>query len=106
MIGQYYILVYVKHKSAEVRRKVKTLSISFRITEIIQYLLIAVFLFVIGDIVLFWHYPTASLALVTAVSYGLNIGLMAVFSQIFFYGINQIGVQLRFYSTDYRLPSS
>ena len=106
IVGQYYILGFVKQRSVEIRSKVKVLSISFRITEIIQYLLIAVILFVVAEIVLFWHYPSASLALVTTVSYGLNIGLMAIFAQIFFYGINQIGVQLRFYSTDYHLLSS
>jgi hypothetical protein len=103
MIGQYYILVFVKHKSVEIRRKVKTLSISFRITEIIQYLLIAVFLFVVIDIVLFWHYPSASLAIVTAASYGLNIGLMAVFSQIFFlwYKSNRSSIAVLLYALSF-----
>jgi hypothetical protein len=103
MIGQYYILVFVKHKIVEIRRKVKTLSISFRITEIIQYLLIAVFLFVVADIVIFWHYPSASLALVTAFSYGLNIGLMAIFTQIFFlwYKSNRSSIAVLLYALSF-----
>ena len=103
IVGQYYILGFVKHRSVEIRSKVKVLSISFRITEIIQYLLIAVFLFVVADIVLFWHYPSASLALVTAVSYGLNIGLMAIFAQIFFlwYKSNRSSIAVLLYGLSF-----
>jgi hypothetical protein len=103
IVGQYYILGFVKQRSTEIRRKVKTLSISFRITEIIQYLLIAILLFVVADIVIFWHYPSASLALVTAVSYGLNIGLMAIFSEIFFlwYRSNRSSIAVLLYGLSF-----
>jgi hypothetical protein len=54
------------------------------IVTVVQYLLIAVFIFVIIDIVVSRQYPTISLAIVTAASYGLNVGLMGIFAQIFF----------------------
>ena len=79
IMGQYYILKYVRHKTREFRRKVRTLNISFKVTAVIQCLLVAVFLFVIAEIVINSHYPSASLAVVTAVSYGLNIFLLAIF---------------------------
>jgi hypothetical protein len=84
IIGQYFILGFVGKKSREIRNKVRYLKISYKVAVIIQYLIIAVLLFVIIDIVVNWRYPSAILAVVTAASYGLNIGLMAVFSKIFF----------------------
>jgi hypothetical protein len=103
IVGQYYILGFVKQRSVEIRRKVKTLSISFKVTEIIQYLLIAVFLFIVADIIIFWHYPSASLALVTAASYGLNIGLMAIFAEIFFlwYKSNRSSIAVLLYGLSF-----
>jgi hypothetical protein len=84
IVGQYYILGFVGRKSGEIRNKVRYLNISYKIAMIIQYLLIAVFIFVITEIVVNWSYPSASLAVVTAASYGLNIGLMSVYAKIFF----------------------
>ena len=103
VVGQYYILRFVKLRSIEIIRKVKTLNISFRITEITQYLLIAIFLFVAADIIIFWHYPSASLAIVTALSYGLNIGLMAIFAEIFFrwYVSNRSSIAILLYGLSF-----
>ena len=103
IVGQYYILGFVKQRSVEIISKVKTLSISFRITEIIQYLLMAVFMFVVADIIIFWHYPSASLAIVTALSYGLNIGLMAIFAEIFFrwYRSNRSSIAVLLYGLSF-----
>jgi hypothetical protein len=84
IVGQYYILGFVGQKSRQIRNKVRYLNISYKVAVIIQCLLIAVFLFVIAEIVANWRYPSATLAVVTAASYGLNIGLMAVYAKIFF----------------------
>ncbi|HYZ50676.1 MAG TPA: hypothetical protein VE593_07300, partial [Nitrososphaeraceae archaeon] len=84
MVGQYFILEYVKDKSREIRIKVRSLSTLHVIVTMIQYVLIAVFIFVIIDIVALRQYPTVSLVIVTTASYGLNIGLMGIFTQIFF----------------------
>jgi hypothetical protein len=84
IVGQYFILEYVKEKSRDIRNKVRYLAILHTIVTMIQYLLIAVFILVIIDIVVSRQYPTVSLAVVTAASYGLNIGLMGIFAKIFF----------------------
>lgn len=84
MIGQYFILEYVKDKSREIRIRVRNLGMLHVIVTMIQYALISVFIFVIIDIVVLQQYPTVSLVIVTAASYGLNIGLMGIFTHIFF----------------------
>jgi hypothetical protein len=82
--GQFYIIQFVRQKSSQIRKKVAYIGISYKIVSIIQYLTIAIFVFVLLGILVFWEYPTISLTIVTTVSYGLNIGLMIVFTQIFF----------------------
>ncbi len=84
IIGQRLILEYVRQKGHEIREKVPQLNFSYKIAVAIQYTLIAVFIFVLVEIVVSWRYPSASLAVVTAASYGVNIGLMAMFTKIFF----------------------
>jgi hypothetical protein len=103
MIGQYYILGFVKQKSREIRRKVPILNISFKITAVLQYLLITVFLFVIAEMVIYSHYSSASLAVVTAISYGLNIGLMVIFAKIFFswYKSNRSSIAVLLYGLSF-----
>jgi hypothetical protein len=84
IVGQYYILEYVKYKSHKIRTKAGHLDLSHKITTSLQYLVIADFIVVILGIVIFSLYPTTSLVIVTAVTYGLNIGLMSIFTKIFF----------------------
>ena len=84
IIGQYFVLEYVRQKSRDIRNKVPQLNVSYKIAAAIQYILIAVFAFVLFELIVSWRYPSASLAVVTAASYGLNIGLMGIFTKIFF----------------------
>jgi hypothetical protein len=84
VFGQYFILEYVKVKSREIRRKVRRIDIMHNIVTIIQYFLIALFIFVTIEIIVSQQYLTITLPLVTAASYGLNIGLMGIFAHIFF----------------------
>jgi hypothetical protein len=84
IIGQYFILEYTKAKTGEIRTKRQYIKILHVIVTVIQYLLISIFLVLIANTVLFQHYSTVSLAIVTAAAYGLNIGLMAIFAKIFF----------------------
>ena len=84
IFGQYFILEYVKIKSREIRRKVRRIDIMHNIVTIIQYFLIALFIFVTIEIIVSQQYLTITLPLVTAASYGLNIGLMGIFAHIFF----------------------
>ena len=84
IVGQYYILEYVKYKSHKIRTKARYLDLSHKITTWLQYLIIGDFVVVVAGIVIFSLYPTASLVIVTTVAYGLNIGLMSIFTKIFF----------------------
>ena len=84
IVGQFYIIQYVRQKSSQIRKKVVYLGISYKIVSIVQYLVIAIFVFVLVGVTAIGQYPTTSLTIVTTVTYGLNIGLMIVFTQIFF----------------------
>jgi hypothetical protein len=94
IVGQYYILEYVKYKSS---------ALSHKITTWLQYLIIADFIVVIVGIVIFSLYPTASLVIVTATTYGLNIGLMSIFTKIFFswYKLNRNSIVVLLYGLSF-----
>jgi hypothetical protein len=101
--GQFYIIQFVKQKSIQIRKKVFRLDISYRMVSIIQYLVIAVFVFVLVEIIVIEQYPTISLAIVTTVTYGLNIGLMIVFTEIFlsWYKLNRNSVVVLLYGLSF-----
>src|SRR5918995_193454 len=84
LVGQCCILEFVRQKSSQIRKKVVYLGISYKIVSIIQYLIIAIFVFMLIEIIAIEQYSTISLTIVTAVTYGLNIGLMGIFTNIFF----------------------
>jgi hypothetical protein len=84
IVGQFYIIQYVRQKSSQIRKKVAYLGISYKIVSYVQYLVIAIFVFVLVEITAIGQYHIASLTIVTTVTYGLNIGLMIVFTGIFF----------------------
>ena len=81
--GQLYILEFVKYKSRGIRNKVRHIRVSYKLTNALQYLVIADFTFLIFGMHILNQYPTLSLAFVTAATYGLNIALMVVFTKIF-----------------------
>lgn len=83
ILGQCFILAYVKSKSREIRTRVRHLDLSHKIITIVQFLLIADFLVVIFGMVIFNIYPITSLVFVTVITYGFNIGLMGIFTKIF-----------------------
>jgi hypothetical protein len=84
LVGQCCILEYVRQKSSQIRKKLVELDYSYRIVFLAQFVVIAIFVFVLVQIIVTQQYPTISLAIVTAVTYGLNIGLMGIFTNIFF----------------------
>jgi hypothetical protein len=84
LIGQCCILEFVGRKSSHIRKKVVELGYSYKIVSLAQYLVIAIFVFVLVEITAIGQYHTASLTIVTTVTYGLNIGLMGIFTNIFF----------------------
>lgn len=84
ILGQYFILEYVKLRSREIRRRIGHLNILHKIITAIQYFFMAVLVFVTLATVFLQFYPTITLPVVTAASYGLNIALMGIFTHIFF----------------------
>jgi hypothetical protein len=84
IVGQYYVLRYVKDKSESIRSKAGYLFFSHKVTTVLQYLVIADFVAVVFGVVILSLYATVSLVVITAVTYGLNIGLMGIFTYIFF----------------------
>lgn len=84
LVGQCCILEFVRQRSSRVRKKLVELDYSYRIVFLAQFVVIAIFVFVLVQIIATEQYPTITLAIVTSVTYGLNIGLMAIFTKIFF----------------------
>jgi hypothetical protein len=105
ILGQYYIIAYVKYKSSEIRNKARHLKFSHKIATIIQYLLITDFLIVIFGMVIFKIYPIASLVFVTVITYGFNIGLMGVFAIIFWswYRSNRNSIVVLLYALSFAI---
>jgi hypothetical protein len=84
LVGQCCILEFVRQKISHIRKKVVELDYSYKIVSLAQYLIIAIFVFMLIEISAIKQYPTISLTIVTAGTYGLNIGLMGIFTNIFF----------------------
>jgi hypothetical protein len=103
IIGQYLILYYAKEKTREIRSRARYIGILHIGATIIQYLLIAVFILVMINILVLHQYPTVSLAIVTTTTYGLNIGLMGIFAQIFFswYKWNRYSIAVLLYGLSF-----
>jgi signal transduction histidine kinase len=80
-LGQYFLLMFVKHKTKEVRIKSVYLNITYIAVTILQYCLIANILFIIFNIVMAFHYYIVNLILATIISYTLNISLLLLFAQ-------------------------
>lgn len=103
MIGQYLILYYAKEKTREIRSRARYIATLHIIATIIQYLIIGVSILVMTDILVLQQYPTLSLAIVTTSTYGMNIGLMIIFAQIFFswYRWNKYSVAILLYGLSF-----
>src|SRR5918994_1985330 len=82
--GQLYILQFVRQKSSEIRKKAAYLRISYNIVFLIQLLVVSILVFVLIQLITTQQYSTISLTIVTTVTYGLTIGLMGIFTIIFF----------------------
>lgn len=103
ILGQYFILEYADLRSREIRQKTGHLNVLHKIMTAIQFFLIAALIFVIIETVFFQYYSTITLPVVTAVSYGLNIGLMGIFTHIFFswYKSNRYSVVVLLYGLSF-----
>lgn len=101
--GQLYILEFVRQKSKQIRKKAGYLGISYTIVFLIQYLTVSVFVFVLAQIITTQQYSSIAMTIVTIATYGLTIGLMSIFTIIFFswYGSNRNSVVILIYGLSF-----
>jgi hypothetical protein len=101
--GQLYILQFVRQKSSQIRKKAAYLRISYNIVFLIQYLIVSIFVFVLVQLITTQQYSPIALTIVTTVTYGLTIGLMSIFTIIFFswYKSNRNSVVILIYGLSF-----
>jgi uncharacterized membrane protein len=83
--GQYLLLEFVKKKSKEIRTKKQLhLKIIHRIVTIVQYVLTALLVVIISEMILTSSYSTLLLAVVVGISYIIAIAMLGLLAQRFF----------------------
>lgn len=84
-VAQYFILRFVKKECISSRTAERLhFTLIHRITEFSQYLLVAIFLFVILQMIFFSFYSVAALTLATVISYTLAGIMMTLLANKFF----------------------
>jgi hypothetical protein len=86
VIGQYFILEFVKHNSRESRTKEgeSHLDIIHKMVTITQYVLTALLIFVVVEMVMISYYNVATLIVSVSLSYTLVVVIMSLLAQRFF----------------------
>ena len=84
ILGQYFILRFVKDQSKEIRTKHLFIRVSHNAATVIQYALVATLIFIILEILLTSRYHTATLTAVTGISEMSTIAILTLFAQRFF----------------------
>ena len=84
ILGQYFILRFVKDESKEIRTKHLFIRVSHNAATVIQYALVATLIFIILEILLTSRYHTATLTAVTGISEMSTIAILTLFAQRFF----------------------
>jgi hypothetical protein len=84
IIGQQLVLGYVRAKSRDIRIKARNLNAIDKMVTIIQYILVAILVFVIVQIIAVSYYYTAALVAATTISNALASVLLAVLAGQFF----------------------
>ncbi|MDQ3884758.1 MAG: hypothetical protein M3239_04865 [Thermoproteota archaeon] len=83
-IGQQLVLGYVRAKSRDIRIKARNLNALDKLVTITQYILVAILVFVIVQIIAASYYYTAALVAATTISNALAGILLAVLAGQFF----------------------
>jgi len=84
IIAQYVILNFVKTKNTQIRDKDHMLQVVHKVVTVLQYLLTAILVGVILQMIILSYYNVAILAVATAISYMLAISMMALLALRFF----------------------
>jgi hypothetical protein len=94
-ISQYFALEFIKRRSGEkelgfARGKMRLSAATFRkIVSIIQYVITAILIFVILQVVLYSQYSAAAITAITAISYATAAVTMGLLAYLFFGWFNQ-----------------
>jgi hypothetical protein len=83
-VGQYFILNYVNQNSREVRAKDRYLNIIHWIVTVAQYLLVAIMIYIVLEILIFSQYQTIMLSAVVNITGFLTVGILCLCAQRFF----------------------
>ena len=59
--GQYFILQFIKEKTKEIRSKFRYLNFVHRMVTVIQYSLVAIFVFIVLEMLIGWQYHLMNL---------------------------------------------
>ena len=80
LLGQYFILQYVKSKSKDIRCKSSFLNLTYKAVTVVQLILAAILLYLILQITITQRYSVVHLILATVFSYSLNAVILLLFS--------------------------
>lgn len=82
-MGWYFILKFIKQSSESLRAKVRMFNWMHAAVRVIQYILLAIIIGVILQMVVLSHYYTAMLTVATSISLGLSGMVMILLAQRF-----------------------
>jgi hypothetical protein len=80
LLGQYFILRFVKFKSKDIRSKAPLLNLTYKAVTIVQLILAANLLYSIFQIAVAEQYSLIHLIVATVVSYSLNAAILLLFA--------------------------
>jgi signal transduction histidine kinase len=100
IIGQFFILKFVKERTKEIRARSSLLQTTHKIVTWAQYVLVAVFVSVVLEILLTRQYHLGNLIAATVISYGLNVFLLGLFATrlLKWYRSNRNSIVMMLYS--------
>ena len=100
LVGQYFILQFVKEKTIDIRTKSIQLNITHQVVTVVQYILVAIFIFVILEILVTKQYHLINLIAATLISYALNVVLLILFAErlLKWYRSNRNSIVIMLYS--------
>src|SRR5919108_3233155 len=80
LLGQYYILRFIKSKSKDIRSKSPSINLTYKAVTIVQLVLAAILLYLILQITITEQYSVVHLILATIFSYSLNAVILLLFA--------------------------
>ena len=80
VIGQYFVLKFVNEKTGEIRSKSSQLRATHKIVTASQYVLVAILIAVVLEILITQQYHLVDLIAATTISYALSVVLLLLFA--------------------------